>query len=98
MIGDMAQLHMSEAEVVRDIQAVLEKVRQGTEVVVEHNHQPVAVLLPVAPPRRTVSECIALAEQRERERGYAVVLDPDFATDVEQIIRNRQPWNPPAWD
>ncbi len=94
----MAQLHLSEAEVVRDIQAILEKVRQGAEVVVEHNHQPVAVLRPAAPPRRTISECIALAEQRERERGYAVALDPDFAADVEQIIRDRQSWNPPAWD
>jgi hypothetical protein len=41
-------------------------------------------------------QCIALAEQRERERGYAVTLDPDFAADVEEIVRNRKPWNPPS--
>ena len=31
-------------------------------------------------------------------RGYAVTLDPDFAANVEEIVRNRQPWNPPSWD
>lgn len=57
-----------------------------------------AVLRPVSPARRTFSERIALAQRREKERGYAVTLDPDFAADVEEIIRNRQPWNPPTWD
>jgi len=94
----MAQLHMTEAEVVRDIQAVLERVRQGGEVVVEHDHEPVVVLRPAVPRRRTISECITLAEQRERERGYAITLDPDFAADIEEIVRNRKPWNPPSWD
>ena len=94
----MAQVHMSEAEVARDFAAVLEKVRQGLEVVVEHDRQPVAVLRPAAPPCRTISECIAVAEQREKERGYAVTLDPDLAADVAEIVRNRKPWNPPAWD
>jgi len=32
MIEGMAQVHMSEAEVIKDIQAVLERVRQGAEV------------------------------------------------------------------
>jgi hypothetical protein len=45
--------------------------------------------------RRTISECIALAEQREIERGYAVTLDPDFAEVVEEIVRSRKPWTPP---
>ena len=98
MIDVMEQVHMTEAEVTRDFAAVLERVRQGVEVVVELNHQAVAVLRPVSPPRRTISECIALAERHEKERGYAVTLDPDFAADVEEIIRNRQPWNPPTWD
>jgi antitoxin (DNA-binding transcriptional repressor) of toxin-antitoxin stability system len=89
---------MSEAEFARDLHAVLEKVRQGTEVIVEHNHQPVAVLRAAAPLRRTISESIALAEHRDKERGYAVTLDPDFAADVEQIVHNRKPWNPSSWD
>jgi antitoxin (DNA-binding transcriptional repressor) of toxin-antitoxin stability system len=98
MIEDMAQLHMSEAELARDLHAVLEKVRRGDEVVVEDDHRPIAVLRPADLPRRTISECIAIAVQREEERGYAVTLDPDFAADVDEIVRNRKPWNPPSWD
>jgi hypothetical protein len=47
--------------------------------------------------RRTIPECIALAEAHEKESGGAPVLDPDFAADVDEIVRNRKPWNPPAW-
>ena len=51
MIEDMAELHMSEAEVAKDFAAVLEKViRQGVDVIVEHDRQPVAVLRPATPP------------------------------------------------
>jgi hypothetical protein len=94
----MAQLHISEAELVRDPRAVLEKVRQGAEVIVERDHQPLAVLRAAAPLRRTISDCIAVAEQRDKERGHAVTLDPGFAADVEQIVRNRKPWTPSSWD
>jgi len=95
---NMAQVHMTEAELARDLHGVLEKVRQGAEVVIEQDHRPIAVIKPHQGPGRMLSECIALAEQREKERGYAVTLDPDFAADVEEIVRYRQPWNPPSWD
>jgi hypothetical protein len=48
--------------------------------------------------RRNISECIALATAHEEETGQTATLDPDFAADVEEIIRNRKAWNPPAWD
>jgi antitoxin (DNA-binding transcriptional repressor) of toxin-antitoxin stability system len=89
---------MTAAEVVKDIAAVLDKVRQGDEIVVEQDHRPVAVIKTPPGPGRMISECIAIAKQREKERGYPVTLDPDFAADVEEIVRNRQPWNPPSWD
>ncbi len=44
------------------------------------------------------SESIAIARRIEQERGYPVVLDPDFAEDVEEIIRDRQLWNPASWE
>jgi len=94
----MAEVHITEAELARDLHAVIDKVRQGAEVVVERDAQPVAVIRAAAPVRRTISECIALAEAHERETGQAPVLDPDFAADVEEIIRNRKPWNPRSWD
>jgi hypothetical protein len=56
------------------------------------------VLRAAAPVRRTISECIALAKAHEEESGEAPILDPDFAADVEAIIRSRKPWNPPSWD
>jgi hypothetical protein len=49
-------------------------------------------------PARLISERIALAQKHQEETGEAPVLVPDFAADVEEIILNRKPWNPPAWD
>jgi hypothetical protein len=92
----MAAIHITEAELARDLHSVLEKVRGGAEVIVEH--QPVAVLRPPAPPKRTISEAIALAKKREEERGYAVTLDPDFADDVQDVVNSRKPWTPANWD
>jgi len=91
-------LHVSEADAVRDMATILQRVQAGTEVVIERDAQPVAVIRAAAPVRRTISECIALAKVHEEETGQAPTLDPDFAADVEEIIRNRKPWNPPAWD
>jgi hypothetical protein len=36
--------------------------------------------------------------ERERERGFAITLDEDYAADVEQIVRDRKPWVPRAWE
>jgi len=95
MIEDMAELHMSEAEVARDFAAVLEKVvRQGVDVVVEHNRQPVAVLRAAVPPRRKVSEVLALMSKHS-----TATMDADFARDVQAAIdSHREPLEPPAWD
>ncbi len=98
MIEGMAALHISEADLARDLHAVLEQVRLGGEVVVEQDHRPVAVMKPPPQAGRLLSESIAIARQREKSGGSAAVLDADFAADVEDIVRNRQPWNPASWD
>jgi len=90
-------VHVSEADAARDLPAILERVQAGVEVVIDRNDQPLAVIRAAVPARRTISECIALAEAHEKETGNAPVLDADFAADVEEIVRNRKPWNPPAW-
>ena len=90
-------MHVSEADAARDLPAILERVQAGVEVVIDRNDQPLAVIRAAVPARRTISECIALAEAHEKETGNAPVLDADFAADVEEIVRNRKPWNPPAW-
>ena len=88
---------MSEVDAVRDLATILQHVQAGTEVVIERDAQPLAIIRAAVPERRTISECIALAEAHEKESGDAAVLDPDFAADVEKIVSNRKLWNPPAW-
>jgi antitoxin (DNA-binding transcriptional repressor) of toxin-antitoxin stability system len=95
MIMDMGTLHVTEAELARDLSAVLAKVEEGLEVIVERNHRPVATIRPPKRSGRPISACIASA----RASGSKVVLDGGFGNDVEEGIRERsQPWNPPSWD
>jgi antitoxin (DNA-binding transcriptional repressor) of toxin-antitoxin stability system len=94
----MEPLRVSEADAVRDLAAILRRVQAGAEVVIERDAQPMAVIRAAAPAGRTISECIALAAAHEKESGEAPALDPDFAADVEEIVRNRKPRNPPTWD
>ncbi len=44
MIGGMATVRITEAELARDVYAILAKVRQSAEVVIEQDSLPVAVL------------------------------------------------------
>jgi antitoxin (DNA-binding transcriptional repressor) of toxin-antitoxin stability system len=44
MIEAMGTVRITEAELARDIHAVLAKVQDGAEVVVEQDHRPVAVI------------------------------------------------------
>ena len=88
-------LHVSEADVVREIAAVLEKVRQGSEVVIEHNHRPIAVITPSKPIGRSISAVVADL----KARGSNAVMDDDFARDIEAGIgAHREPWKPPSWE
>lgn len=54
---------------------------------IEHDKLPVAVIHAPAPPRRPISECIALAKAHEEETGEVPIMDADFAADIE---RNHQ--------
>jgi hypothetical protein len=95
MIGDMATLRMTEGELARNLHAVLEKVQQGVEVIVEQDHRSVAVIRRALPKGRLLSECIALAEAR----GTTAIPDEGFMKDVAKGIAERsKPWNPPAWE
>jgi antitoxin (DNA-binding transcriptional repressor) of toxin-antitoxin stability system len=99
MMMDMGTLRITEAELARDVHAVLSKVQEGVEVIVEQDHRPVAVIKPPKRSGRPISECIALAKAYEEKLGYAPVPDPDFAKDVQAAIdAHREPLDPPAWD
>jgi antitoxin (DNA-binding transcriptional repressor) of toxin-antitoxin stability system len=91
-------IHISDKEAANDFPSLLDRVRNGAEIVIEHDARPVAVLHAAEPVRRTISECIALAKIHEEETGKAPVLDADFVEDVKEILSNRKPWNPPAWE
>ena len=88
-------VRMTEAELARDVHAVLEKVRQGVEVVIEQGNRPVAVLKAPHVTGRKISDVIAALE----DSGASAVIDEDFARDVEDGIKcHREPWNPPSLD
>jgi antitoxin (DNA-binding transcriptional repressor) of toxin-antitoxin stability system len=88
-------VHVTEAELARDVHGVLEKVRQGMEVVIEQDNLPVAILKAPQAKGRMISEVIAALEAS----GANAVIDEDFARDVEEGIKaHRVPWNPPSWD
>jgi antitoxin (DNA-binding transcriptional repressor) of toxin-antitoxin stability system len=91
----MGTVRITEAELARDLHAVLAKVQEGLEVVVEQDHRPVAVIKPTRPAGRSISEVVADL----KARGSTAILDDDFARDIEEgITAQRQPWNPPSWD
>ena len=101
----MATIHISEADAARDFLGLIAHVRSGAEVVIETESESgadpeaIAVVRPAAFFRpRLLSESIALARKHALESGDEPRMDPDFAADLEEIIRNRKPWNPPAWE
>ena len=57
-------IHISEEEVARDFAGLMARVRAGVEVAIESDRHPAAVLRAAEPPRRSISESIALAEAR----------------------------------
>jgi len=95
----MPVVHITEAELSRDVHAVLQQVRGGTEVVIDDEHRAVAVIKAPQGAARPIDECIALAKAYEAQLGYAAFPDPDFAKDVQAAIdAHREPLDPPAWD
>ena len=90
----MAQVRMTEAEVLRDFKAVLKRIRAGSEIVVEEDARPVAVIRSPEGPGRPIEECIAIAEARQSN----AVLDEDFARDLQEIIDSRAPLDTSSWD
>jgi prevent-host-death family protein len=89
-------IHISKTEAVEKFEALLDRVREGAEVIIENNTRPIAVLRSAEnQPGRLLSESIALAEAH----GSTVTLDGDFARDLKAIVdSHREPLKPPEWD
>ena len=90
----MSTIHMSEAEAALDLHAVLTKVRQGIEIVIEQDRRPVAVLRAKDRSRRPIEEILRVA----RRRNSTVTLDEQFGRDLDDIVAGSQaPWQPHSW-
>lgn len=88
-------IHISEIEAANDFSGLMAKVRAGSEVVIERDARPVAVLRPVASVPRLLSEAIALAEAH----ACTATLDEGFSRDLDGIVNShREPLSPPQWD
>ncbi len=93
MIRNRMTLRITESELVCDIHGILAKVQSGVEVIVEHDHHPVAIIRPAPRSGRPISEIVRQA----KERNSTVTLDADFGKDLEAIIASHeQPWHPPS--
>ena len=87
-------LRITETELARDVRAVLAKVEQGSEIVIEReDRRPVAV---ISAPRRSGRPIAEILEVAQR-RNSSVTLDEDFSRDMEEILAShRTPWIPPS--
>lgn len=90
----MSIIRLTDAELARDVHAVLEKVQEGVEIILEQGQRPVAIIKASTTAGRMLSEVRADL----RARSSTAVIDDDFARDIEAGIRaNRQPWKPLHW-
>jgi hypothetical protein len=90
-------VHISEAEAARDFSAVLARVRAGVEVVID-GLDPVMVVRVESSPPRLLSESIEFAKSSEVATPEIPRLDADYAREIESVVKNRKPWNPPSWE
>src|SRR3982751_4985993 len=83
MIESMITLRITEAELARDVRTVLNKVEQGSEVIIEReDHQPVALIQSPNRSGRPIEDILREA----RQRNLTVTLDEDFGKDLEEVI------------
>jgi predicted nucleic acid-binding protein len=95
----MATVRVTEAELARDVRAVLEKIERGHEVIIEReDHRPVAVIKQPEPVGRSIRDSIALAKAHEERLGYAPTPDEDFARDVQAGIETHREPIRNVWD
>jgi antitoxin (DNA-binding transcriptional repressor) of toxin-antitoxin stability system len=95
MMRDMAVIHISGAEAVRDFSALLTRVRAGAEVVIEDDASPAVTLrIAVEHPVRRLSESLRIA----KTHSSTATLDGDFARDLASIIASHPEPLKNSWD
>ncbi len=89
----MATIQLSDPNSASDLSTLLDRVRQGEEIMFQDGTGDIAVLRPALPLRRTIDECIALLPMD------SPVVDEDFAADVAAAVAwHREPLDSSRWD
>ena len=97
-------IRISDKAAADDFVSLLGWVRDGAEVVIEHDEQPIAVVQSVETPSvgafrgRLLSESIARADAHAKELGFEPTMDADFFSDLQEIINSRTPRDLSAWE
>lgn len=86
-------LRLTATEAARDFSGLLDRIEAGEEAIIERHSEPVAIIAPASHAPRRISECMATGLARPSSSP-----DPDFAADLEDIIRGNPAVEPPTWD
>jgi len=88
-------VRITEAELARDVRAVMETVEQGGEVIEKDDRRLAAVIHALGRSGSPITEILSEA----RKRNSPATLDEDFGKDLEDIIASHHaPWQTPSWD
>jgi antitoxin (DNA-binding transcriptional repressor) of toxin-antitoxin stability system len=72
-------IHSSDADAVSDFASLLDRVRAGDEVVIEHDAHPVAVLRPAPPSPAALGDAVNRAERERTEFGWLALNREGYA-------------------
>ncbi len=86
-------LRLTATEAARDFSKLLDRIEAGAEAIIERHSEPVAIMIPAAGAPRRISECMAIRLTRP-----SVAADPDFARDLDDIIRGNPVGEAPEWE
>jgi antitoxin (DNA-binding transcriptional repressor) of toxin-antitoxin stability system len=90
----MATIQLSDPTTASDLSTLLDRVRQGEEILFQDGDHAVAVLHAPLPLRRSIDESLALMPEHS-----SAVMDEDFAKDVaEAVAWHREPLDTSRWD
>ena len=84
---------ISATEAARTFSELLARVTKGEQTFIERRNELVAVIAPPSDAPRRISDCLKV-----QLPGPSATPDLDFASDLEDIIRNHPTDEPVPWD
>lgn len=86
-------LRLTATEAARDFSRLLDRIQEGAEAIIERHSEPVARVVGAAGTPRRISECMAIRIARP-----SVAPDPDFARDLQDIIKGNPAGEVSEWE